>query len=115
MPTDIILKNANVITSDAAQPRAGLAAVSDDSIFFVGNNSELDRLTGRTTKVIDCAGRTVVPGFNDAHLHLFSFIRKLMSIDLSPASVRSVEDIKEAVRKKSLISSTERSEEHTSE
>ena len=102
MPTDIILKNANVITSDAAQPRAGLAAVSDDSIFFVGNNSELDRLTGRTTKVIDCAGRTVVPGFNDAHLHLFSFIRKLMSIDLSPASVRSVEDIKEAVRKKSL-------------
>ncbi len=102
MPTDIILKNANVITMDAARPRAELAAISDDSIFFVGSNTELDRLTGRTTKIIDCCGKTVVPGFNDAHLHLFSLIRKLMSIDLSPAFVRSVEDIKEAVRKKAL-------------
>ncbi len=102
MPTDLILKNANVITMDAGRPRAELLAISDDSIFFVGNNTELERLTGRATKVIDCAGRTVVPGFNDAHLHLFSLIRKLMSIDLSPASVRSIEDIKEAVRKKAL-------------
>jgi len=102
MPTDIILKNANVITMNAARPRAELIAISDDSIFFVGSNTELDRLTGRTTKIIDCAGRTVVPGFNDAHIHLFSLIRKLMSIDLSPASVRSIEDIKEAVRKKAL-------------
>ncbi|MBN1161083.1 MAG: amidohydrolase [Dehalococcoidales bacterium] len=100
MPTDLILKNANVVTMDAARPRAELAAVSGDSIFFTGGNTELERLTGRSSKVIDCAGRTVVPGFNDAHLHLFSFVRKLLSIDLSPASVRSIEDIKEAVRKK---------------
>jgi predicted amidohydrolase YtcJ len=102
MPADIILKNANIITMDASRPRAELLAVDGDSIFFVGGNSELERLTGSSTKVIDCAGRTVVPGFNDAHLHLFSFIRKLMSIDLSPASVRSVEDIKEIVRQKAL-------------
>jgi predicted amidohydrolase YtcJ len=102
MPTDVILKNANIITMDASQPRAELLAVSDDSIFFIGGNSELDRLTGRSTKVIDCEGKTVIPGFNDAHLHLFSFIRKLMSIDLSPSSVRSVEDIKKAVQKKAL-------------
>jgi predicted amidohydrolase YtcJ len=100
MFTDLILKNANVITMDAARPRAGLVAVSGDSIFFVGDNTELERLTGRSTKVIDGAGRTVVPGFNDAHLHLFSFVRKLLSIDLSPASVRSIQDIKEAVRRK---------------
>jgi predicted amidohydrolase YtcJ len=100
MPTDLILKNANVITMDSARPHAELVAVSGDSIFFVGDNMELDRLTGRSTKIIDCAGRAVVPGFNDAHLHLFSFVRKLLSIDLSPASVRSMEDIKEAVRKK---------------
>jgi len=100
MPTDVILKNANVVTMDAAKPRAELVAVSDDSIFYVGDNAELERLAGRSTKVIDGGGRTVVPGFNDAHLHLFSFVRKLLSIDLSPAWVRSVEDIKEAVRKK---------------
>lgn len=99
MPTDVILKNANVITLDAAQPRAELIAISDDSIFFVGGNSEAERLTGRGTKVIDCAGKTVVPGFNDAHLHLFSLVRKLLSIDLSPSQVRSIADIKEAIRK----------------
>ncbi len=102
MATTIILKNANVITMDATKPRAELVAISDDSIFFVGSNSEAERLTGRFTKVIDCAGKTVVPGFNDTHLHLFSLIRKLMSINLSPDKVRSVADIKEAVRKKAL-------------
>jgi predicted amidohydrolase YtcJ len=100
MPTDLILKNANIITMDAALPRAGLLAVSDDAIFFVGGNTELDRLTGRATRIIDCAGKTVVPGFNDAHLHLFSLVRKLLSVDVSPASVRSIDDIKEAIRQK---------------
>ena len=100
MPTDLILKNARVITMNAAQPVAELVAISDDSIFFVGSDTELDRLTGRSTRIIDCAGKTVVPGFNDAHLHLFSLLRKLLSIDISPASVRSIADIKEAVRKK---------------
>jgi predicted amidohydrolase YtcJ len=100
MATDIILKNANVITMDAARPRAELVAISGDSIFFVGGNDEATKLTGRSTKIIDCAGKTVVPGFNDAHLHLFSLIRKLTSIDLSPEKVRSIADIKEAIRKK---------------
>ncbi|MHB8105141.1 MAG: amidohydrolase [Dehalococcoidales bacterium] len=100
MPTDIILKNANVITMDATRPRAELIAISDDSIFFVGGNNEAERLTGRATKVIDCAGKTVIPGFNDAHLHLFSLIKKLTSIDLSPEKVRSIADIKNAVRDK---------------
>jgi predicted amidohydrolase YtcJ len=99
MATDIILKNANVITMDAACPRAELIAISDDSIFFVGGNNEADRLTGHSTRIIDCVGRTVIPGFNDAHIHLFSLIRKLLSVDLSPGKVHSIEDIKQAIRK----------------
>lgn len=102
MVTDIILKNANVITMNAACPRAELVAISEDSIFFVGSNEEEARLTGHSTKIIDCAGKTVIPGFNDAHLHLFSLIRKLTSLDLSPDKVQSITDIKEAVRQKAL-------------
>lgn len=101
MPTaDIVLKNANVITMDAGQPSAELVAVSGDSIFMVGSNTDLDTVSGAKTKIIDGQGRTVVPGFNDAHLHLFSLIRKLLSIDLSPSAVRSIADIKEAVRRR---------------
>jgi predicted amidohydrolase YtcJ len=99
MATDVILKNANVITMDASQPRAELVAISGDSIFFVGSNDETARLTGKSTEIIDCAGKTIVPGFNDAHLHLLSLIRKLTSLDLSPDKVRSIADIKEAIRK----------------
>jgi predicted amidohydrolase YtcJ len=100
MPADIILKNARVITMDAAQPVGELVAISGDKIAFVGGDKELDSLVGAGTRIIDCRGRAVLPGFNDAHLHLFSLVRKLLSIDLSPSSVRSIADIKEAVRKK---------------
>lgn len=100
MPTDIILKNANVITMDSARPRAELVATEDVTIMAVGGENELESLTGQRTRIIDCEGRTLVPGFNDAHFHLFSLLRKLLSIDVSPAAVRSIADIKAAVRKK---------------
>jgi predicted amidohydrolase YtcJ len=100
MPCDLILKNANIITMDAAQPLAEFVAITGDKILFVGNDYELDSGISSKTKIIDCSGLTVVPGFNDAHLHLFSLVRKLLSIDLSPASVKSIADIKEAVRRK---------------
>ncbi|MCK4863036.1 MAG: amidohydrolase [Dehalococcoidales bacterium] len=100
MPADIILKNASVLTMDDAQPSAELVAITGDRILMVGGNDVLDSLSGAKTRVIDCQGRAVVPGFNDAHLHLFSLIRKLLSIDMSPASVRSIADIKEAVRRR---------------
>jgi len=100
MPADIVLKNANVITMDAAQPTAELVAINGDKILTVGGNDALDVVVGANTRIIDCQGRTVVPGFNDAHLHLFSLIRKLLSIDCSPASVSSIADIQEAIRRK---------------
>ncbi len=97
---DIVLNNARVITMDAACPFAGLLAVTGNIISFIGPESELGAVTGTGTKIIDCQSRTVVPGFNDAHLHLFSLIRKLLSIDLSPSAVGSIADIKEAIRRK---------------
>jgi predicted amidohydrolase YtcJ len=95
---DIILKNARVITMDARQPTAELVAITGDRISLVAGHDELASVTGAATRVIDCQGRTVVPGFNDAHCHLFSFIRKLLSLDLSPSSVSSIADIKAAIR-----------------
>ena len=97
---DIILKNASVITMDAGKPTAELVAVNGDKIVLVGSNNELESVTGAGTRVIDCRGKTVVPGFNDAHCHLFSLMMKLLSVDLSPASVRSIGDIKEAIRRR---------------
>jgi len=94
---DLILKNANVITVDPGQPSAELVAVKGDKIMLVGGNERLEEVRGARTKTIDCQAKTVVPGFNDAHCHIFSFLRKLLSIDLSPSSVSSISDIKAAI------------------
>ncbi|MGD9142569.1 MAG: amidohydrolase family protein, partial [Dehalococcoidia bacterium] len=98
--TDVILKNADIITMDTARPDAEAVAITGDNITSVGSNAEIESAAVVGTKVIDCRGKTVVPGFNDAHLHLFSLFRKLLSVDLSPAAVSSIEDIKAAIRRK---------------
>ncbi len=98
MPTaDLILKNANVITINPEQPTAELVAIKGDKILLVAGNESLESVRGTRTKIVDCHGKTVVPGFNDAHCHIFSFIRKLLSIDLGPSSVSSIGDIKAVV------------------
>jgi predicted amidohydrolase YtcJ len=101
VPTaDIVLKNARIITLDSTQPFAGLVAINGDTISFVGPESEQDPVQGPKIKVIDAGGKTVVPGFIDAHLHFFSLVQKLLSIDLGPPAIRSIADIKEAIRGK---------------
>jgi len=94
---DLILAKANVITMDSSQPKAELVAIKGDKIWLVTGNEELERVKGAATRVIDCQGRTVVPGFNDAHCHIFAFVRKLLSLDLSPSSVGSISEIKAAI------------------
>ena len=94
---DFILRNTRVITVDSRQPVAEMVAIKGDKILLVAGKESLESVRGARTKVIDCQGKTLVPGFNDAHCHIFSFLRKLLSIDLSPSSVSSIADIKAAV------------------
>ncbi len=99
---DLILKNARVITVDPGRPAAGLVAVKGDRILLAAGSESLESVRGPGSRVIDCQGKTLVPGFNDAHCHVFSLLRKLLSIDLSPPSVKSIDDIKAAIRKKAI-------------
>ena len=94
---DLILKNANVTTMDSGQPAAEMVAVKGDKIMMVAGNDSVESVRGAGTRVIDCQSRTVLPGFNDAHCHVFSLLRKLISIDLSPSSVSSISDIKAVI------------------
>jgi len=93
---DLLLTRANIITMDIKRPRAQMVAINGDKISLVGDD-EPEGVKGARTRVIDCQGRTVVPGFNDAHCHVFSFVRKLLSLDLSPSAVGSISDIKVAI------------------
>ncbi|MFC3957237.1 amidohydrolase [Halovivax cerinus] len=60
-------------------------AIRDGEIVRVGRTVEVEHLQGVETTVIDCAGRTVVPGFVDAHTHMETQGLYLVHADLSDA------------------------------
>ncbi len=97
---DIVLKNANLITMDHSCPTGQMVALTGNRITAVGNSSDSVHFTGPGTRVIDCAGKTLTPGFNDAHCHIFSLMRKQLTLDLSASVVKSIADIKRLLNQK---------------
>ncbi len=69
---EVILKNGAVYTLDGSQPWAEAVAISGGKIVFVGPNSKVDKYRAEETKVLDLAGKMVLPGFQDSHVHLVS-------------------------------------------
>ncbi len=98
MTADLILYNASVLTLDAAHPRAQLVAIRDGKIFAVGENEDLKEFKGLRTEVIDCQGRTILPGFNDAHCHFVALAKSLVNPNLGPTKVHSIFDIQREIR-----------------
>ena len=68
-PADLLLTGGAVYTVDDARSVHEAVAVKDGRIAAVGPADELAHLAGSTTRVVDLEGRTVLPGFQDAHLH----------------------------------------------
>ncbi|HYR28635.1 MAG TPA: amidohydrolase [Thermoanaerobaculia bacterium] len=68
-PPDLILTNGKVFTADAARPWAEAIAIRGERIVRVGGSAEVRALAGPNTEVIDVAGKVIVPGINDAHVH----------------------------------------------
>lgn len=82
---DLIINSAKVWTVDASIPWAQAVAILNDRIVEVGSNKAIARWKGKGTQVIDAAGKLVLPGFNDAHLHFISGGRSLDEISLNDA------------------------------
>jgi len=77
--------NANVHTGSKSQPKARAMAVSGNKIVAVGTDAEIRAMAGPSTRVIDAGGKTVVAGFNDAHVHFMETGYQLSSVDLRDA------------------------------
>jgi predicted amidohydrolase YtcJ len=94
---DIILRNANLITLDGAYPKADSLVIRHGRIAYVGNAEGTDRYRRPNCAEIDLKGKTLIPGFNDNHLHAVStgdyFSRPVLTgLD----SVRIIEKLKAA-------------------
>src|SRR5438874_11372320 len=79
----LIIVNAAVYTVDKQHPRAEAVAVIGDRIVAVGSSAEINSWRGPQTKVIDAAGKLVLPGFNDAHVHFIDGGAQLNQINLN--------------------------------
>jgi predicted amidohydrolase YtcJ len=97
--TDLILYNANIITLDPNVENVQLVAVADGRIQSVADDEALKDLKRSDTQVIDCCGKTVLPGFCDPHFHLQSTAAKSVTLDVSPqANVYSISDLQDQLR-----------------
>lgn len=67
---DTVLFNGKIFTGHDAQPWAQALAIKGERIIGVGDTSTILALAGPGTRRLDLAGRTTVPGLNDAHLEL---------------------------------------------
>ncbi len=65
-----IITGGKVFTADSTRPSAEAVAIRGERILAVGTTAEVERLAGPATRRIALGGRTVVPGFNDAHDHI---------------------------------------------
>ena len=65
----LILTGGRVFTGDTARPYAEAVAIEGNRIVAVGTNDEVRAKAGPSTRVIDVAGKLVIPVFNDAHTH----------------------------------------------
>jgi predicted amidohydrolase YtcJ len=66
---DTIFVNGKILTLDEKSSIRQALAVRDGRIAAVGSNAEVRKLAARGTRVIDLAGRTMIPGMIDSHLH----------------------------------------------
>lgn len=93
--TDLAIVNANIITMDLKRPRARSLGIKGDRIAWVSEENNPQVTAG---KVLDLAGRTVVPGFIESHMHLSGYALSLDWVDLTEA--RSIADLQDLVRVK---------------
>lgn len=97
-PNTIIFQNANVITVNDDQPSATALAVQGDRIIAVGSLADVRKTVGTGASERNMRGKTIIPGFVDAHGH-FSYTGALMDMaNLQPEPAGPVNSIGDVQR-----------------
>lgn len=101
---DIILINGDVHSLDEYNRQYEAIAVTNGKISALGLNEEILAFSKDKTTIIDLNGKTVLPGFIDAHLHLFPLGFNLSYVNCQCDSIEAVVD---AIKEKAATVKTE--------
>src|SRR5256714_761 len=95
---ELILYNGNFWTVNSRQPRAQAVAISNSRFLAIGSNEEILALAAGNAKKLDLGGKTVLPGFIDAHSHPAE--AGLSHLRMVDCDLRSIADILKALRER---------------
>ncbi|MDZ7653296.1 MAG: amidohydrolase [Burkholderiaceae bacterium] len=90
---DSIWSGGPILTMNDKAMRAEAVAVANGKILAVGRRSEVMKLKGANTRLVDLKGRTLVPGFVDAHGHIVVGGLQALSANLLAPPDGQVQDI----------------------
>jgi predicted amidohydrolase YtcJ len=100
---DAVFLDGKIVTLDAKGTIASAVAVKDGRFVAVGTTRAIRALAGKTTRVVDLGGRTVVPGLIDAHCHPIPTMLFTRSVDGRAPGVPSVARLLENVSAQARI------------
>jgi len=101
---DLVFFRGNIITLEKEGERAEAIAILDGTIIGVGTNEEIQSYIGPKTRIFDLKGKTMVPGFNDVHMHpnpIYSFESVYSVLELD--TVSSMKNLIQLLKKKAAI------------
>lgn len=98
---DSIYFNGSIYTVDESNPQVEAVAVKDGMIMAVGSKSDIMKLQGDETEMVDLKGQTMTPGFIESHAHMMGVGYNKLEIDLMYVKTYDelVEKVAEAVAK----------------
>ncbi len=94
--TDLLFYNGNILTQDSRQPQAEAVAIQNGRIQAVGTWDDIQNLAQAHTRRIDLGGRTVIPAFNDAHVHVWK-VGHLLTTMLDVRGIGSIPALQQAI------------------
>ena len=101
---DRVFTNAKVysINLDGQVTHAEAVAVADGKILYVGGDEGVQKYIGKDTEVTDCQGNTLMPAFNDGHMHFTISVRRFGVADLNftPDTDATVEEVVKEIQRR---------------
>ena len=91
-PADVVITNAKIYTVDKTHSVAQALATRDGKVVFVGSGADVQKLIGPKTRIENLAGKLVLPGLIDSHIHPIAILKEdVCNLDSAAKSLREME------------------------
>ncbi len=88
-PAEVILRRGRIYLLDDQDRAVENLALSYGRVIAAGDDAEVAGAVGPSAEIVDLAGRTVLPGLIDAHLHLERYVLNLDAVDAETATLEA--------------------------